>query len=56
MGGWELEYCVEFVPCAEGSYSIAVEKARKVAPSEEAIHNSFTSREEEILGNLGTPT
>ncbi|KAL5550712.1 hypothetical protein UlMin_000888 [Ulmus minor] len=45
VGGWDLEYCAEFVPCAEGSYSIAVEKARKVAPSEEAIHNSFTSRE-----------
>ncbi|MCD7455266.1 hypothetical protein HAX54_027569 [Datura stramonium] len=35
----------EFVPNAEGSYTIAVEKPRKIAASEEAIHNSFTSRE-----------
>lgn len=45
MGGWELEYSAEFVPNAEGSYTIAVEKARKVEASEEAIHNSFTSKE-----------
>ncbi|KAJ6755629.1 PATELLIN-1 [Salix purpurea] len=45
VGGWDLEYSAEFVPNAVGSYTIAVEKARKIAPSEEAIHNSFTSRE-----------
>ncbi|GAB4834048.1 Patellin-6 [Ancistrocladus abbreviatus] len=45
VGGWDLEYGVEFVPNAEDSYTIAVEKARKMSPSEEAIHNSFTSRE-----------
>ena len=45
MGGWDLEYSAEFVPIAEGSYTIAVEKPRKVNPSEEAIHNSFTSKE-----------
>ncbi|KAF2288447.1 hypothetical protein GH714_007540 [Hevea brasiliensis] len=45
VGGWDLEYSAEFVPNAEGSYTIAVEKTRKVAPSEEAIHNSFMSRE-----------
>ena len=45
VGGWDLEYSAEFVPNAEGSYVIAVEKPRKIAPSEEAIHNSFTSRE-----------
>ncbi|CAK7343722.1 unnamed protein product [Dovyalis caffra] len=45
VGGWDLEYCAEFVPNAVGSYTIAVEKARKIAPSEEAIHNSYTSRE-----------
>lgn len=45
VGGWDLEYSAEFVPNAEGSYTIAVEKLRKVAPTEEAIHNSFTSRE-----------
>lgn len=40
-----MEYGAEFVPNAEGSYTIAVEKTRKVAASEEAIHNSFTARE-----------
>lgn len=40
-----MEYSAEFVPNAEGSYTIAVEKPRKMAPSEEAIHNSFTPRE-----------
>ncbi|PON53600.1 CRAL-TRIO lipid binding domain containing protein [Parasponia andersonii] len=45
VGGWDLEYSAEFVPNSEGSYTIAVEKSRKVNPSEEAIHNSFTSKE-----------
>lgn len=45
VGGWDLEYSAEFVPNAEGSYTIAVEKPRKLSPSEEAIHNFFTSRE-----------
>ena len=45
VGGWDLEYSAEFVPNAEGSYTIAVEKPRKLSPSEEAINNSFTSRE-----------
>lgn len=45
VGGWDLEYSAEFVPIAEGSYTIAVEKPRKMNPTEEAIHNSFTSRE-----------
>ncbi|CAL5210747.1 unnamed protein product [Lathyrus oleraceus] len=45
VGGWDLEYSAEFVPNAEGSYTIAVEKPRKIGSSEEAIHNSFTSKE-----------
>ncbi|KAL3536576.1 hypothetical protein ACH5RR_005037 [Cinchona calisaya] len=45
VGGWELEYGAEFVPNGEGSYSIAVEKTRRIAANEEPIHNSFTSRE-----------
>lgn len=45
MGGWDLEYSAEFVPIAEGGYTIAVEKPRKISPSEEAIHNSYTSKE-----------
>ncbi|OWM81669.1 patellin-6 [Punica granatum] len=45
VGGWDLEYSAEFVPNAEGSYTVAVDKPRKVAPSEEAIHNAYASRE-----------
>lgn len=45
VGGWDLEYSAEFVPSAQGSYTIAVEKPRKVAAPEEAIHNSFTPHE-----------
>lgn len=45
VGGWDLEYSAEFVPNAQDSYTIAVEKPRKITPSEEAIHNSYTSKE-----------
>lgn len=45
VGGWELEYSAEFVPIAEGSYTIAVEKPRKMVATEEAVHNSYTSKE-----------
>nr|GLL36834.1 patellin-6 [Ipomoea trifida] len=45
VGGWELEYSVEFVPNAESSYTIAVEKPRRIAAGEEAVHNSFKSPE-----------
>ncbi|OIW01340.1 hypothetical protein TanjilG_20522 [Lupinus angustifolius] len=45
VGGWDLEYSAEFVPSAQHSYIIAIEKPRKIGASEEAIHNSFTSKE-----------
>ncbi|KAL6133004.1 hypothetical protein ACLB2K_065241 [Fragaria x ananassa] len=45
VGGWDLEYSAEFVPSSQGSYIVAVEKPRKVAPSEEAIRNSFSPKE-----------
>ncbi|QCE12059.1 4-nitrophenyl phosphatase [Vigna unguiculata] len=45
VGGWDLEYSAEFVPIAEGSYTLAVDKARKIMGTEEAIHNTFTSKE-----------
>jgi len=45
VGGWDLDYSAEFVPIAEGSYTIAVERQRKIASTEEAIHNSFTAKE-----------
>jgi len=40
--GWEVRYGAEFVPSNEGSYTVIVQKARKVASSEEAVLcNSF---------------
>lgn len=45
MGGWDLEYSAEFVSNTEGSYTIQVDKPRKIIQSEMAIHNSFTPRE-----------
>ncbi|XP_042011641.1 patellin-6-like [Salvia splendens] len=44
VGGWDLEYSAEFVPNAEEGYTIAVEKRRRVAAEEEAVHNSFAAR------------
>ncbi|XP_076919747.1 patellin-6-like [Bidens hawaiensis] len=45
VGGWDLEYSAEYVPNANGSYTIAVEKQRKMDPTEEAVHNSYTTKE-----------
>ncbi|KAL9329816.1 hypothetical protein ACSQ67_004819 [Phaseolus vulgaris] len=40
--GWEVSYGAEFVPDSEGSYTVIVQKARKVASSEEpVVCNSF---------------
>ncbi|CAN6347250.1 unnamed protein product [Urochloa humidicola] len=46
VGGWDLEYGAEYVPAAEGSYTLCVEKTRMVpATSEEPVNNAFTARE-----------
>lgn len=45
VGGWDLEYSVEFVPNAQDSYIVEVEKPRRIEEEEDVIHNSFTSRE-----------
>ncbi|OAY85731.1 patellin-6 [Ananas comosus] len=46
VGGWDLEYGAEFVPTAENSYTLAVEKPRRIAATaEEPVHNAFTARE-----------
>lgn len=40
--GWEVKYGAEFVPSNEESYTVIVQKGRKVSSSEEAvICNSF---------------
>ncbi|CAN6912955.1 unnamed protein product [Brassica oleracea] len=45
VGGWNLEYTAEFVPNAEESYTIVVEKPRRMKASDEAVCNSFTTGE-----------
>ncbi|XP_057421275.1 patellin-3-like [Lotus japonicus] len=35
--GWDVSYGAEFVPSAEGSYTVIIQKARKVASSEEPV-------------------
>ena len=46
VGGWDLDYGAEYVPSEEGSYTIQVEKTRRIpATAEEPIHNAFTSKE-----------
>ncbi|KAG8085215.1 hypothetical protein GUJ93_ZPchr0010g7555 [Zizania palustris] len=46
VGGWELEYGAEYVPAAEDSYTLCVQRARKVpAAADEPVHSSFTARE-----------
>ncbi|WVZ98052.1 hypothetical protein U9M48_043535 [Paspalum notatum var. saurae] len=46
VGGWDLEYGAEYVPAAEGSYTLCVEKTRMVpATADEPVHNAFTARE-----------
>lgn len=41
-----MDYSAEYVPSEEGSYTIQVEKMRRIpAITEEPIHNVFTSKE-----------
>ena len=42
VAGWDLGYGAEFVPSAEDSYTVIIQKARKVAATEEPlVCNSF---------------
>ncbi|PWZ17737.1 Patellin-6 [Zea mays] len=49
VGGWDLEYGAEYVPAADGSYTLCVEKVRTVPATADAdagpLHNAFTARE-----------
>ncbi|ONK62634.1 uncharacterized protein A4U43_C07F6210 [Asparagus officinalis] len=46
VGGWDLDYSAEYVPGAEGSYIVSVEKTRKIPSSFEGpVHNVFTAKE-----------
>ncbi|XP_048135618.1 patellin-4-like [Rhodamnia argentea] len=43
--GWEVRYKEEFVPSDEGSYTVIVQKGKKMAPSEGPIRNTFRNNE-----------
>lgn len=50
MVGWEVSYGAEFVPSSEGGYTVVINKAKKLAPTDEPlVHGSFTVSE---LGKL----
>uniref|UniRef100_A0A0D6R5X4 CRAL-TRIO domain-containing protein n=1 Tax=Araucaria cunninghamii TaxID=56994 RepID=A0A0D6R5X4_ARACU len=38
---WEVIYSEEFVPNAEGGYTVIIQKAKKMAAEEEPVRNSF---------------
>ncbi|KAJ0980772.1 hypothetical protein J5N97_009027 [Dioscorea zingiberensis] len=43
--GWEVNYKEEFVPEDEGSYTIIIQKSKKMGPQEELVRNTFQSNE-----------
>nr|XP_018676071.1 PREDICTED: patellin-6-like isoform X2 [Musa acuminata subsp. malaccensis] len=46
VGGWDVDYGAEFVPSDEGSYTVVVQKTRRIpAGAEEAVHDAFTTKE-----------
>lgn len=45
VGGWELEYCAEYIPSAAGGYTIAIKKATRMSAGDDPIHSAYTSKE-----------
>ena len=43
--GWEVNYKEEFVPTDEGSYTIIVQKGKKMGSQEGPIRNTFRTNE-----------
>ena len=43
--GWDINYKEEFVPSDEGSYTILLQKGKKMVAGEEAVRNSFKNSE-----------
>ncbi|KAL2341587.1 hypothetical protein Fmac_009527 [Flemingia macrophylla] len=43
--GWEVSYKEEFVPTDEGSYTIIVQKGKKMGSQEGPVRNTFTNNE-----------
>jgi len=43
--GWEVSYKEEFVPTDEGSYTVIVQKGKKMGSQEGPVRNSFRNNE-----------
>ncbi|XP_077253341.1 sec14p-like phosphatidylinositol transfer family protein [Tasmannia lanceolata] len=43
--GWEVNYKEEFVPTDEGSYTVIIQKGKKMGSQVEPVRNSFKNRE-----------
>jgi len=43
--GWEVSYKEEFVPSDEGSYTVIVQKGKKMGSQEGPIRNTFRNNE-----------
>ncbi|KAF7834092.1 patellin-3-like [Senna tora] len=56
--GWDVSYGAEFVPSAEGSYTVIIQKGRKVTSSEEpVVCNSFEIGEPgKVVLTIDNPT
>lgn len=58
MVGWDVSYGTEFVPSAEDGYTVIVQKARKISPTEEpVVCNSFKIGEPgKVVLTIDNPT
>ena len=56
--GWEVSYGAEFVPNAEGAYTVNIQKATKKAPSDEPVvsHTYKVDELGKILLTVDNPT
>lgn len=56
--GWDVSYSAEFVPSSEESYTVIIQKARKVASSAEpVVCNSFKIGEPgKVVLTIDNPT
>lgn len=43
--GWEVNYTEEFVPTDENSYTMIVQKCKKMSSDEEAVRKTFKNNE-----------
>ena len=45
VSGWEVNYKEEFIPTDDGSYSVIIQRRKKISGHEGPIRNSFTCKE-----------